>query len=267
MPTRRVRYNKSGNCSLNPSLNTGNGGVYVFTYSTAAGKWVQEIFLKAPRDTFQFGAGLDLSNQILAISSFDDTSAGYVYLYEYIINDGDGEWGKIEELDLPKDSRSPIGPVKYMSGSLLVGSLGTMLICIVLVFDIVMCPAMVDQTYYFEKKHSDWSDPYAIDNGVQSTGNPVRPSGVDIFGDLLVSGYPMQDQRRVYVTSTSEVDTEFSENDDDGAESMAIIVGIVAFVVLIAGFVALSYCVWNKRRKDAKKTPAISNSALNESLM
>jgi hypothetical protein len=131
---------------------------------------------------------------------------------------------------------------------------------------VVCSSTSADQTIYFEKKHSDWSEPSTIDTGVASTGTPVRPSAVDMFGDLLLNGFPMQDQRQVFVTSTDEISTKFSENDDDGAESLAIVVGIVACLVLVVGFTVLAYCVWNKR-KDSEKNPALSNSALNESLM
>jgi hypothetical protein len=102
---------------------------------------------------------------------------------------------------------------------------------------------------------------------------PYVANGVDITGEILVSGYPQQNYRHVYITSSSDVKTSFND-DDEGNVILLVIVGLVAAIALTVGFTVLVYCVWTKTKsKNAggPTTPSLETagvaSPLKESLL
>jgi hypothetical protein len=108
----------------------GKGGVYVFGYSDSTRLWVEHSFFKAPNDvTSQFGVGVSINGDVIAVSAGGETSAdgraGYVFLYEYENSDGEDEWNKIEDLETPKSTGNPvpIGQIAFNGDAILVGSL------------------------------------------------------------------------------------------------------------------------------------------------
>lgn len=107
------------------ALCIGKGGIYIFTFSFTEEKWIQDSYIKAPNDCDgQFGTSVNIHDQTITATCEASDRAGYVFLYEYVVNDGDGEWDKIDQLKMPKTSYNPLGPVRYDGDNILVGTMG-----------------------------------------------------------------------------------------------------------------------------------------------